>query len=195
MAVACYDEAICIPTEESSTHSLRIQQIIANESGVADVVDPLGGSYYVESLTNKLEEEANKYVDKIASLGGAARAIEHGYQSVKIQEAAYSYQKEIEKGERVIVGVNKYVAKTPEISLQRVGPETEISQKKKLAEIKENRDNGQAAKCLERLREAAGGKDNIMPSLIESAAAYVTLGEMCGVLKDVFGTQKDSNLF
>jgi methylmalonyl-CoA mutase, N-terminal domain len=195
MAVACYDEAICIPSEEASTQSLRIQQIIANESGVADVVDPMGGSYYLENLTNLLEAEANKFIGKIDSLGGAASAIRSGYQTGKIQEAAYTYQKEIEKGERVIVGVNKYVSQAPAISLQRVGPEVERSQKKALADIRVSRDNQKVEASLSRLEKAAGTGENLMPPLIDCAEAYATLGEMCDVLKNVFGTQKESNLF
>lgn len=195
MAVACYDEAICIPTEESSTQSLRIQQIIANESGIADTVDPLGGSYYLEKLTCELEKEASQYINKIEKLGGAAKAIALGYQSGQITEAAYNYQKQIEKGERTVVGVNKYISRSPEITVQRVGPEIEIKQKKSITAIKTNRDNAAVKRCLQKLRVAARGKKNIMPAMIECAAAYVTLGEMCEVLKGEFGTQKDSNLF
>ena len=195
MAVASYDEAICIPTEEASTQSLRIQQIIASESGVADVVDPMGGSYYLESLTNVLEAEANKFVEQIENMGGAASAIKYGYQAGQIQEAAYNYQKQIEQGERVVVGVNKYFSQTPEISLQRVGPGVESGQKKSLAAVKDGRDNEKVSRCLDRLQEVAESKDNIMPALIDCAAAYVTMGEMCDVLRKVFGTQKESNLF
>jgi methylmalonyl-CoA mutase, N-terminal domain len=195
MAVACYDEAICIPSEEASTQSLRIQQIIAGESGVADVVDPMGGSYYLENLTNQLESEANKFIEKINSLGGAANAIRSGYQTGQIQEAAYTYQKEIEKGERVIVGVNKYVAKAPAISLQRVGPEVEQSQKKSLAQVKSRRDNEKVGASLRQLEKTAFTSEILMPALIDCAAAYATLGEMCDVLRKIFGTQRESNLF
>jgi methylmalonyl-CoA mutase N-terminal domain/subunit len=195
MAVASYDEAICIPTEEASIQSLRIQQIIANESGAADVIDPLGGSYFIENLTNKLEEEAGKFIDKIQDLGGAAKAIGLGYQVGKIQDAAYKYQMEIEMGERVVVGVNRYFSHTPKISLQRVSPEVEASQKKTLSKIKTGRDSNKVTQCLAHLKEAARSNDNLMPALIQCAAAYATLGEMCGVLRDVFGTHSESNLF
>ncbi|MFA5063900.1 MAG: methylmalonyl-CoA mutase family protein [Dehalococcoidia bacterium] len=195
MAVASYDEAICIPTEEASTQSLRIQQIIASESGVADVVDPLGGSYFLESLTNCLEADANKLVEHIEKLGGAASAIKYGYQTGQIQEAAYNYQKEVEQGERTVVGVNKYVSKTPEISLHRVGSEVESGQQKSLAAIRNKRDGKKVTLCLDRLEKAAAGNENVMPALIDCAADYVTLGEMCDVLRKVFGTHKESNLF
>jgi len=195
MAVASYDEAICIPTEEASTQSLRIQQIIASESGVADMVDPMGGSYYLESLTNGLEAEANKLIEQIENMGGAASAIKFGYQSGQIQEAAYIYQKQIEQGERVVVGVNKYFSQTPEISLHRVGSEVESAQKKSLAAVKGRRESEKVGRCLHQLQEAAGSKENIMPALIDCAAACVTLGEMCDVLRKTFGTQKESNLF
>jgi len=195
MAVASYDEAICIPSEEASTQSLRIQQIIANESGVADVVDPIGGSYYLENLTGRLEIEANKFIEQIEKLGGAASAIKYGYQTGLIQDAAYKYQKEIEQGERIVVGVNKYRSQAPEISLQRVGPGVESEQKKSLAAVKDGRDNEKIGRCLDRLQEVARSKDNIMPALIDCAAGYVTMGEMCDVLRKVFGMQKESNLF
>ena len=195
MAVSSYDEAICIPSQEAATLSLRIQQIIANESGVADVVDPLGGSYYLENLTNRLEDEANKFIKKIDSLGGAASAIRNGYQTGEVQEAAYNYQKEIENGERIIVGVNKYVSPTRGISLKRVGPEVEQSQKKALRDIKSRRDKEKVSSSLLQLEKTAGTGDNLMPALIDCAGAYATLGEMCGVLRKVFGIQKESNLF
>ncbi|MFA5400486.1 MAG: methylmalonyl-CoA mutase family protein [Dehalococcoidia bacterium] len=195
MAVASYDEAICIPTEEASTQSLRIQQIIASESGIADVVDPMGGSYYLECLTGRLENEANNIIEQIEKMGGAAGAIKAGYQTALIQEAAYNYQKEVEEGRRIVVGVNKYLSQTPEISLHRVGAAVELVQKKSLAQLKNKRDNEEVTHCLDRLQKSAEGKDNIMPALINCAAAYVTLGEMCDVLRKVFGTQKESNLF
>lgn len=195
MAVSSYDEAYCIPTEEAATQSLRTQQIIAYESGVADVVDPLGGSYFVEYLTGKLENEANKFIAAINRLGGAAAAIEQGYQIRNIHESAYKYQKEVENGDRTIVGVNKYCSQTQQISTQRVGAEVEQKQKKSLAALKSQRDNDKVNKCLNQLEKTAAGKDNIMPALIECASVYATLGEMSDVLRKVFGTQSDFNGF
>jgi methylmalonyl-CoA mutase N-terminal domain/subunit len=191
MAISCYDEGLCIPTEDAQRQSLRTQQILAYESGVADVVDPLGGSYYVESLTNKLEEVASKYIAKIDSLGGAAAAIEQGYQQREIQEASYRYQQEIESGKRVIVGVNKFISPSPKITLSRVGPEVEINQKKKLVQLKKERDNAKVNQTLKHLEDVAHNKDNTMPVFLECVEAYATLGEMCDVLRKVFGTQKE----
>ena len=133
MAVSCYDEGVCLPTEEAQLQSLRIQQIIAHESGAADVVDAFGGSYYIEYLTNKLEEEAVRYIEKIESLGGAAAAIEQGYQQREIQEASYKYQKEIEDGKRVIVGINKFISPSPQITLHKIDPQIEKKQTESLA--------------------------------------------------------------
>ncbi len=191
LASSCYDEGHCIPTEDAVRQSLRLQQILAYESGVADVVDPLGGSYYMESLTNKLEEEASKYIAKIDSLGGAASAIEQGYQQREIQEASYRYQQEIESGKRVIVGVNKFISPSPKITLSRVGPEVEINQKKKLAQLKKERDDAKVSHALKRLEDVALDKDNTMPAFLECVESYVTLGEMCNVLRKVFGAQKE----
>ena len=191
MAVSCYDEGLCIPTEDATRQSLRIQQILAYESGVADVVDPLGGSYYMESLTNRLEKEASEYIAKIDNLGGAAAAIEQGYQQREIQEASYRYQKEIDSGKRVIVGVNKFVSPSPKITLSRVGPEVEVKQNKKLVQLKNDRDNAKVGETLKRLEDVARSKDNTMPAFLECVEAYATLGEMCDVLRKVFGTQKE----
>ncbi len=191
LAISCYDEGHCIPTEDAVRQSLRLQQILAYESNVADVADPLGGSYYTEFLTNKLEEEASKYIAKIDNLGGAAAAIEQGYQQREIQEASYHYQQEIESGKRVVVGVNKFISPSPKITLSRVGPEVEINQKKKLVQIKNGRDNDKVKQTLKRLEDVARGKDNTMPAFLECVEAYATLGEMCDVLRKVFGTQKE----
>jgi methylmalonyl-CoA mutase N-terminal domain/subunit len=191
MAVSCYDEGICIPSEEAQRQSLRVQQIIAYESGVTEVVDPLGGSYCVECLTNRLEEEAVKYIEKIDSLGGAAAAIEQGYQQREIQEASYQYQKEIEEGDRIIVGVNKFISPSPKITLQRVGPEVEVKQKEGLAEVKKNRDNAKVNQALKRLEEVARDKENTMPVFLECVEAYATIGEICDVLRKVFGIQEE----
>ena len=191
LAVSCYDEGHCIPTDESIRQSLRLQQILAYESGVTDVVDPLGGSYYMEWLTNELEKEATKYITKIDSLGGAAASIEQGYQQREIQEASYHYQKEIETGKRVLVGVNKFVSPSPKITLLRVGPEVELNQKKRLAKLKESRDNYKVSQTLKRLEDVARSKDNTMPAFIDCVEAYATLGEMCDVLRNVFSTQRE----
>jgi len=191
LAVSCYDEGHCIPTDESIKQSLRLQQVLAYESGVTDVVDPLGGSYYIEWLTNELEEKATEYIAKIDSLGGAAAAIERGYQQREIQEASYRYQKEIETGERIVVGINKFISPSPRITLLRVGPEVEINQKDKLAKLKKNRDNAKVSQTLKRLEDAARSQDNTMPAFLECVAAYATLGEMCDLLRDVFSTQKE----
>lgn len=174
---------------------MRIQQIIAYESGVADVVDALGGSYYLEALTCRLEEEANKYLETVEKLGGAAAAIEQGYQVRQIHESAYRYQKEVDEGQRIIVGVNKYISQSPRISVQRVGAETEIKQKQILASVKKQRDNHQVKNKLNALEKAASGKENIMPVLIECAEAYVTIGEMCDVFRRVFGTQQEVKVY
>ena len=191
MAVSCYDEGICIPTEEAQRQSLRIQQILAYESGVAEVVDPLGGSYYIEHLTNELERKASKYVEKIASLGGAAAAIEQAYQQKEIQEASYRYQREVEEGKRIVVGVNKFISPSPKIALQRVGPEVEVTQKERLTEVKKNRDNARVGQALARLEGVARDKENTMPAFMECVEAYATLGEICDVLRKVFGTQRE----
>ena len=191
LAISCYDEGRCIPTEDAVRQSLRVQQILAHESGVTDVVDPLGGSYYIESLTNKLEEEANKYIAKIDNLGGAAAAIEQGYQQREIQEASYHYQQEIETNKRIIVGVNKFISPSPKITLSRVGPDVEINQKKKLVQLKKERDNAKVSQTLKKLEDVAQSGDNTMPAFLECVEAYATLGEMCDVLRKVFGTQKE----
>jgi len=191
LAISCYDEGHCIPTEESVRQSLRLQQILAYESGVTDVVDPFGGSYYIEWLTNELEKRATEYISKIDSLGGAAAAIEQGYQQREIQEASYRYQKEIENGKRVVVGVNKFISPSPKITLSRVGPEVEMNQKNKLAELKKGRDNAKASQTLKRLEDVARSKDNTMPAFLECVETYATLGEMCDVLREVFNTQKE----
>jgi len=196
MAVSCYDEAVCLPTEESVQMALRIQQILAFESGVADVADPLGGSYFIESLTDALEREANKYIAKIDSLGGAVAAIEQGFQQREIQESAYRYQKEVEEGKRIVVGVNKFVSPYPKIEkLLRVDVEQEKRQVERLLKVKKERDNSRVSQSLKRLEQVIRDGDNTMPAFIECAEAYATLGEMCDVLRRVFGAQKEYLVF
>jgi len=196
MAVSCFDEAVCLPTEESVQLALRIQQILAFESGVADVVDPVGGSYFVESLADTLEREVNKYIVKIDSLGGAVAAIEQGFQQREIQESSFRYQKEVEEGKRTVVGVNRFVSPYPKVEkLLRVDAEQETKQVARLHQIKKNRDNSKVSQTLKRLEEVARSKDNTVPAFIEGVEAYATLGEMCDVLRRIFGAQKEYLVF
>ena len=185
------DEALALPTEESAQLSLRTQQILAHESGVADVVDPLGGSYYVETLTDEIEAQARRYIDRIDDLGGAVAAIEQGFQSREIGEAAYQHQQEVEAGERVIVGVNRYVADEPPIAgLLRVDRQAASSQVERLQRVRRGRDDSQVAAALARLKIVARGSDNTVPAILECVESYCTLGEICQVLRNVFGQQE-----
>ncbi len=190
------DEALALPTEDSVRIALRTQQIIANESGAAETVDPLAGSYYVESLTNSIEEGVWKYLERVDSLGGAVRAIEQGYIQQEIQDSAYSYQMDIEKGERIIVGVNKFQIKegVPK-GLLRVDPSVGEGQIARLAAVKAARDNTVVTEKLIALRVAAEGDDNLMPPIIEAVKTYATLGEISDVLRGVFGEYRPSVMF
>ncbi len=191
-----FDEAYAPPSEEAVTVAMRTQQIIAHESGVADVVDPLGGSYFIEHLTSSLEKQADDYIANIEELGGAVVAIEHGYQQREIQDSSYRYQKEVETARRTVVGVNKFVSPYPKIEgILRVKPEVEQRQRERTARVREDRDNGKAERSLQRLEDAARSTDNTMPAFLECAESYATLGEMCDVLRRVFSTQKEFLVF
>jgi len=182
------DEALALPSEESVQIALRTQQVIAYESGVADTIDPLGGSYYVERLTREIEERAEEYIRKIDELGGSPKAIEKGFIQQEIQEAAYCYQMEIEKGERIIVGINRFQTQEPPLTgLLRVDPTVRERQVEKLEEIRRRRDPVRHRRALEGLRTAAQGTDNVVPFIIEAVKAEATLGEICDVLREVFG--------
>ncbi|MEM2934679.1 MAG: methylmalonyl-CoA mutase family protein [Methanocellales archaeon] len=186
-----YDEALCLPTEHAVMVALRTQQIIAYETGVTNTVDPLAGSYYVEWLTDEIEKQAFEYIYKIDQMGGALAAIESGYIAREILESAYKYQKEIDSGERVIVGVNKYtIEEEIKIPILRPDPEVERLQKARLAALKQRRDNKKVKECLEKLRIAAMDNVNLMPVILEAVKAYATIGEMCDVLREVFGEYK-----
>ena len=186
------DEALALPTEESAQLSLRTQQILAYESGVADVVDPLGGSYYVESLTNQLEEEAFEYIRRIDEMGGAVAAIEQGFQAQEIGNSAYRHRQEVESGSRTIVGVNRYVSETPPIEgLLRVDAEAERQQIASLEKLRSERDAGKVQAALSRLAETARGTDNTVPAILECVESYATLGEICQVFRDIFGEQEE----
>lgn len=182
------DEAFCLPGEEAVQIALRTQQLIGYESGVTDTVDPLGGSYFVEALTEEIFERAQEYIDKIDELGGAAAAIEKGFIQREIQDSAYRYQREIEKEERVVVGVNKFqIEEKPPKDLLRVDPGVRISQMEGLEKLRSERDNSKVKGVLGDLKKAAQGKDNLMPVILEAVKAYATLGEICDELRGVFG--------
>lgn len=187
-----YDEAYATPSEEAVTIALRTQQVLAYENGIADNVDPVGGSYLIESLTDTLEKEMKEYIDRIDELGGALSAIEQGYMQREIQESSYRAQKEFESGKRVVVGVNQFVSPYPKITgLIRVDPVEAKKQRERLAAIKQSRNKAQVDAALRRLEEAARGTENTMPSFLECVEAYATVGEMCDVLRGVFGEQKE----
>jgi methylmalonyl-CoA mutase N-terminal domain/subunit len=187
------DEALALPTEDAVRTALRTQQVIAYESGVCDTVDPLAGSYYVESLTASIEEKVWEYIDKIDSMGGAPKAIEKGFIQKEIHDSAYKYQMEVEAGESIVVGVNKFQIKesAPE-GLLRVDPIVGEIQKKKLVELRSQRNNAEVIKYLESLKNAAKTSENLMPYIIDAVSSYATLGEICGVLREVFGEYQQS---
>lgn len=182
------DEALALPTEESVRIALKTQQIVAYESGVADTIDPLAGSYYVESLTSEIEAKAMTYIDKIDRLGGAPKAIEQGYIQKEIQNSAYQHQKEVESLDKIIVGVNKFkIEENENKELLKVDKEVQELQVSKLRKLKEDRDNERVKIALSNLKEKAQTDENLMPYIIASVKSYATLGEICDVLRDVFG--------
>ena len=182
------DEALALPSEQSVQIALRTQQLIAYESGVADTADPLGGSYCVENLTDEIEKRASDYIAKIDQMGGSVAAIEKGYIQQEIQESAYRYQKEIEAGARVIVGVNKFQSKeAPPQGLLKVDPQVRELQIKRLAELRSSRDQRQVGISLQELKKVAQGDGNLMVPILEGVRALCTLGEICDVLRGVFG--------
>ena len=191
------DEALSLPTEEAVQIALRTQQIIGHESGVADTIDPLAGSYYLEYLTDEIERRAEAYIDEIDATGGALAAIEAGYVQREIQEAAYRYQRAVEDETAVVVGVNKFqVQEAGPLDLLRVDPEIEQGQRARLAELRERRDAGRVAEQLGQLDVIArgGGSENLLPFLIACVEADVTLGEICGLLRDVWGEYRPSTV-
>ncbi len=191
-----FDEAYATPSEAAVTIALRTQQLLAHESSVGDVVDPLGGSYYVESLTEALEQKASGYIDSIDKMGGAVAAIEQGYQQREIQENSYKQQIAVDSGQTVVVGVNKFISSTAKISgLTRIDPEKEKTQKKRLAAVRQNRDNERCQKAMQNLSRVAQSNGNTMPAILECVEAYASVGEICVVLRNVFGTQKEYLIF
>lgn len=191
------DETLALPSEKAVKIALRTQQILAHEIGVANTIDPLGGSYFVEALTNKMEEEAEKYFEKIDALGGVIPAIEAGFFQREIAQAAYQYQQALDSKEKIIVGVNEYVEEDEriEIPILKIPPEVEIKQRERIAQVRASRNSEAVVEALEELRRAAVDGSNLMPRLLECARRYVTLGEMCSSLAEVFGVYEEPAVF
>ena len=186
------DEAYALPTEDSVRIALRTQQLIAYESGVADMIDPFGGSYAVEALTDEIERKSKEYIEKIEAMGGAVKAIESGYIQGEIGESAYRYQKEIETKKRIIVGLNQFqIEEEPLRDILRIKPEMEQYQKEKLARVKKERNNANVKETLANLKRAAQGTENLVPPILEAVRAYATLGEISDTLREVFGEYRE----
>jgi methylmalonyl-CoA mutase N-terminal domain/subunit len=191
------DEAWALPSEKAVRIALRTQQILAHESGVANTIDPFGGSYLLESLTDQMEEETYKYFDKIESLGGVIPAIEKGFFQREIADAAYTYQREIEKNERTIVGINDFILKDEELAIPilEMDPEGEKRQFARLKSLRQDRDKVKWEQALNKLRKASEGEENLMPYILDAAKAYATLGEICDVMREVFGEYEEPPTF
>ena len=187
------DEALALPTEDSVRVALRTQQIVAEESGVTNTIDPLAGSYYVEAMTDKIEKEAKDYIDRIDALGGMIEAIDAGYVQTEIQKSAYKFEKEIEANDRIVVGVNKYQIDEDEpTELLKIDMKVQEEQIKFLNKIKAERDNIIVKEKLENLKNAAGGKDNLIPLIIDAVKTYASIGEISNTLREVFGEYKEN---
>jgi len=186
------DEALALPTEESARLALRTQQIIGYETGVANVADPLGGSYFIEELTDRIEREAREYIERIDAMGGTLKAIEAGYIQSEMQSAAYEYQREIEKGDRVVVGVNRFrSAETQRIPRFQLDPAAERRQVRRLEEVRALRNARLVTDRLKALEEAARGTENLMPHIVHCAEAFATVGEISDRLRKVFGEYRE----
>jgi len=187
-----FDEALCLPSEEAVRIALRTQQIIAHESGVSDTVDPLGGSYYIEYLTDSLEEKAKEYLIKIKQRGGVLKAIEEGFIQREIQNSAYNYQKKVEAKEVVVVGVNEFIMSENErIHRLKINPDEEAAQRKRLSDLKQKRDSSLVESALENIKKVAAGPENLMPAIIQAVRNYATIGEICGAMRKIFGEYRE----
>jgi methylmalonyl-CoA mutase N-terminal domain/subunit len=191
-----FDEAYALPSTEAVRIALRTQQIIAYESGVADTIDPVAGSYYVEALTNEIEERAMKYIEKIDNMGGAVAATEKGYMQREIVESAYKYQREVEAKENIIVGVNDFtVAEEAPIKILRIDPAVEKKQVEQLRALKKNRDDKKIKATLDELKHIEEKEENLVPPILKAVKAYATLGEICDALREVYGEYKAPSIF
>jgi methylmalonyl-CoA mutase N-terminal domain/subunit len=189
------DEAFALPSEESVSIALRTQQIIAHESGVCEIVDPFGGSYAVEALTDEIEERAAEYIKKIDAMGGAIKAIESGFMQKEIANSAYRYQQDIENKERIIVGLNEFTAEeAPFTDILKINPETEHYQRKKLDTVRGKREACKVQYALKALRKAAQSTENLMPHILEAVKGYATLGEIADCLREVFGEYREHTI-
>jgi methylmalonyl-CoA mutase N-terminal domain/subunit len=183
-----FDEALALPSERAARIALRTQQLLAHEAGGTDTADPFGGAFFIESLTDELEELARELIARVDEVGGAVAAVEQGFVQSEIDEAAFRYSQQVESGERVIVGVNRYAEAEPEpIELHRLDPEAERRQLERTARVRSERDAGEADTALARVREAAAGTENLLPPLREALRARCTIGEVCNVLREEFG--------
>jgi methylmalonyl-CoA mutase N-terminal domain/subunit len=183
-----FDEALALPTEHAARIALRTQQLLALEAGGTDTADPLGGSYFIESLTDELEQRARELIARVDELGGAVAAVEQGFVQGQIEEAAYRYAQEVESGERVIVGVNRYEeTESEEIELHRIDPEAERRQYERTARVRAERDAAEAEAALARVVEASRGTENLLTPMRDALRARCTVGEICNVLRDEFG--------
>jgi methylmalonyl-CoA mutase N-terminal domain/subunit len=189
------DEALALPTEEAATIALRTQQIIAHETGVANAADPLGGSWLVEKLTNELEAEALDYFRRIDAMGGMVAAVERGFPQREIQEAAFQFQKAVERKEKVIVGVNEFAMEEKPYPLLYIDERVAEEQTARVASLRASRDNDRVQRSLAALKDAARGTDNLMPPIIEASRAYATVGELCDALREVFGEYEEAAIF
>ncbi|UCH05417.1 MAG: methylmalonyl-CoA mutase, partial [Candidatus Thorarchaeota archaeon] len=191
------DEALCLPTEDAVRVALRTQQVLAHESGVPNTIDPLAGSYYIEALTNELEEEAYKYFDRVDSLGGVIPAIEKGFFQKEISDAAYRYEREIETKKRIVVGVNDFVQEDEAIKIPvlKIDPEVERRQIERLNKTRKERDNKKVEAALDGLRKASEGTENVVPHVVDAVRAYASVGEVCGVWREVYGEWEEPKIF
>jgi len=189
------DETYAIPTEEAVTIALRTQQILAEETGVANTIDPLAGSYFVEALTDQMEQQAWDYIHRIDEMGGMVTAVERGYPQAEIADSAYKYQKQIDSGEKIMVGVNKYATDHPPITIWRMSPAVEERQLARLHQVKQIRDNQEVKELLNQIRIASKNGENLMPHIINAVKEYATIQEICDVWRDVFGRYTDPGYF
>jgi len=190
------DEVLALPTEEAATIALRTQQIIAEESGVTNTIDPLGGSYFVEALTNEMEAKAMEYIQKIDDLGGMIEALERHYPQMEIADAAYKFQQQLDRREKIMVGVNQYeTEEAPPVEILKIDPELEARQIARTQAIKNSRNNKKVREYLDRLGEACAGQENVMPFLIEAVKEQATLQECCDVYRKVFGVYRDPGIY